>query len=537
MATDILLGDEAVGLAAVHAGIAGAFGYPGTPATEIIEFIADRAAGGASIAAEWSPNEKVAYEAALGVSYAGRRAMVAFKHVGLNVAADPFMSSALTGVNAGLVVVVADDPGMHSSQNEQDSRFYGDFAQIPVLEPSNQQEAYDMTLYAFELSERFELPVMVRLVTRLAHSRSNVRTLDAPSAIAAKPRPPVRDPSDWTLLPVNARRRYRRLLEVQPALLAESEQSPFNALRLLGRRGIIASGIAWNYVREVLREESGDSLLKIATYPLPVARIRELVDHCEEIVVVEEGFPFIERQLRGLLGMTGKIIRGRLSGDVPRAGELSPDAIGPALGRARGAAPAAPPDVAARPPRLCDGCPHCDAFRALVEATAHDAAPILFSDIGCYTLGAMPPFRAVHSCVDMGASIAMAHGAALAGSHPVLCTIGDSTFAHSGMTSLLGAVRGDANMTVIILDNAGVAMTGGQETALTGAALMAALAGLGVRPEHLHCIEPAPKHHAENAALIRREIEHRGLSVIVAQRPCIHLRRRTAVETAVEAVV
>jgi len=526
MKTELLLGDEAVALAAIHAGLGGAFSYPGTPATEIFEFIQERTLGTGRVSAMWSANEKTAYEEALGMSYAGKRALVSMKHVGLNVAADPFVNSALTGVNGGLVLAVADDPGMHSSQNEQDSRYYAEFAQVPLFEPSNQQEAYDMTREAFELSEKLELPVMIRLVTRLAHSRGNVR-IDPPESSEDQPeRRPLPDPNDWTLVPANARRRFRRLLGTLPAQREASTRSPFNQLTLAGGRGIIAAGLAYNYVREAIGWDTEDSLLKICTYPLPVALIRELCDHCSEILIIEEGYPYIETRLNGLLGLPGKAVRGKLSGLLRLDGELTPDAVAEALGRPMPMPFRAIDALAPRPPQLCQGCPHADSFRAIVDATAGYANPLLFSDIGCYTLGALPPYRAVHSCVDMGASIAMAHGAAQAGAFPVLCTIGDSTFTHSGMTPLIGVARADADITVLILDNATVAMTGTQETMATGDALMRLLTGLGVKPEYLHLLDPLPKKHGDNVELITRAINHRGLDVIVARRECIHARRR-----------
>lgn len=539
MRTDLLLGDEAAAKAAMHAGIGGAFSYPGTPATEIFECIEEevhRRGRGSGISALWSANEKVAFEEALGMSYAGRRALVSMKHVGLNVAADPFMSSAITGVNAGLVLIVADDPGMHSSQNEQDSRHFHEFAQVPLFEPATQQETYDQVLEAFEYSEEVGLPVMVRMVTRLCHSRANVllrselavglgedgTELDG-GAPARRPRP---NPDDWVLVPSNARRRYRRLLDLQPRLLHDSEQAAANRLQLRGGRGIITSGIASNYVAEALSGRDEDSWLHVGRYPIPAALVRELVDHCDEILLVEEGAPFIERRLRGLLGVPSKSIRGKLSGDLPPDGELSPDAVAAALGTPYEAPMLPLTDLAARPPQLCRGCPHADSFRAIVEAAASVGDAYMMSDIGCYALGVAPPFRAVQSCVDMGASIAMAHGAAQAGAHPVICTIGDSTFAHSGMTPLIGAALADANMTVFILDNATVGMTGTQDSMACGERLLAIVRGLGVRPERLHVIEPLAKHHQENVALIRREMEHRGLSVIVARRECIHVKSR-----------
>lgn len=536
MKCELLLGDEAAARGAIDAGIGGAFSYPGTPATEIFEYIEEyiREIGdGAGISALWSANEKVAYEEALGMSYAGKRALVSMKHVGLNVAADPFMSSAITGVNGGLVLIVGDDPGMHSSQNEQDSRHYADFAQIPLFEPANQQQAYDQVLEAFEYSEAVGLPVMVRMVTRLCHSRSTVVLRETLAKGSTDPslngHRPVRqpDPNDWVLVPTNARRRYRRLLDLQPRLLRDAEESPHNVLRLAGKRGIIAAGIGQNYVAEALGDNDDDSLLLVSRYPVPVALVRRLVDHCDEILVVEDGYPFIERQLGGLFGLPGKAVKGRLSGDLPHDGELTPDSVAAALGVPFVSAAQPLPDLAGRPPQLCKGCPHADSFKAIVEAASPLGHAHMFSDIGCYALGVLPPFRAVHSCVDMGASIAMAHGAAQAGAHPVICTIGDSTFAHSGMTPLIGAARANANITVFILDNATVGMTGTQESMACGEDLDRLILGLGVDPAHFHVIEPLAKHHEANVALIRQELAHRGLSVIVPRRACIHVKRQS----------
>ena len=529
MHVSLLLGDEAVAQGAIDAGIAGAFSYPGTPATEVFEYIQPRAAD-RGISAIWSANEKVAYEEALGMSYAGRRALVSMKHVGLNVAADPFMNSALTGINGGVVLVVADDPGMHSSQNEQDSRFYAEFAQIPVFEPADQQQAYDMTRAAFDYSERVGLPVMVRVVTRLAHSRSNVEVPAQPPA-----RPPQLDlpnADDWTLVPGHARRRFRHLLGLQPGLQRDSDGSQWNTLRLAGHRGVITCGIGRNYAQESVNGNSEMSHLHIGMYPLPTTRIRELVDHCDELLIIEDGYPFVERRLMGLLGLPGKAIRGRLSGDLPASGELSPDVVGPAMGRPLTTATDAVGGLAARPPQLCKGCPHADTFKAMIEATGESEKAVFFGDIGCYTLGVMPPYRAVHACVDMGASIAMAHGASQAGLSPVICTIGDSTFAHSGMTPLIGAARADADMTVFILDNATVAMTGAQESMTTGDRLLDVLKGLGVAAEHIHVVDPKPRRHAHNVAIMQAAVAHRGLSVVIAARPCIHLTRKTDKQTA-----
>ena len=527
MPNEILLGDEAVALGAVHAGLSAASSYPGTPASEIMEYLIRASAGGTRFSATWSVNEKTAYEEALGASFAGKRAMVSFKHVGLNVAADPFMNSALTQTDGGLVVVSADDPGMHSSQNEQDSRFYARFAQIFCFEPSSAQEAYDMTREAFDISEAMGFPVMVRMVTRLAHSRSSV----APS----EPRPQnalrTGEAKDWILLPVNARRRYDRLLGKQAELVRVAEGSRWNVLTLNDKDrslGVIASGIGYNYLREWLEEISpAPSVLKIGTYPLPDALVARLVDHASAILVVEEGAPLIERQLKGQFGIPGKILRGKLTGDLPMSGELTPDLVRKALGLAPAAAREPGRLVPAnRPPQLCVGCPHADTFRALNEARAGYPSSRVFSDIGCYTLGALPPFNAIGTCVCMGASVSMAKGGSDAGIRPAVSVIGDSTFAHSGITPLLAAAAADTDMTVIILDNATTAMTGGQPSYGSGAALLRLVEGLGVCKERIRVIEPLPRNHAANVAVIREELDHKGLSVIVAARECLEESRK-----------
>ena len=523
MKTDILLGDEAVALAAIHAGISGAFSYPGTPATEILETIEKRLKRDAlgDISACWSANEKVAYEEALGMSYAGKRAIVSMKHVGLNVAADPFMNSALTGAHGGLVVVVADDPGMHSSQNEQDTRYFAEFAQIPFYEPSNQQEAYDLTIEAFEDSERLGLPVLIRLVTRLAHSRADV-------SIRSKGiKPPAlgryKEPRDWTLIPANARRRNDRLTKLGPVILKEAEESERNKLRLAGKKGVICSGIAVNYVNECLGDNHDRSILSITRYPIPASKVHKLIDHCDEITVVEDGYPYIESRLNGVVGLKNKKILGKLTGNLPRTGEMNPDHVRLGLGMEPLPAPQPMKDLAGRPPQLCRGCPHIDFYNALNEALEPYDNRIVFSDIGCYTLGVLPPYEAIESCVDMGASIGMARGAALAGVHPSCCVIGDSTFAHSGMTPLIGAAGENTNITVFILDNSTVAMTGGQKTMATGDKVLCVVKGLGVDPERIRMITPLPKHHQENVNIIREEVDREGLSVVISRRPCLKI--------------
>lgn len=522
----LLLGDEAVALAAVHAGISGAYSYPGTPASEIFEYV-EELADRFGIHASWSANEKVAYEEALGMSFAGKRALVSMKHVGLNVAADPFVNSAISGVNGGLALAVADDPSMHSSQNEQDSRYYANFAQILCLEPSNQQEAYEMTREAFELSERLGLPVMVRLTTRLAHSRADV-AVGEPRGQKGLKKP--LDVSPWTLLPSNARMQYKKLVKKQPALLQESKASRYNVVDFSGSDrslGIITSGIAYNYFMEALGGVSPYHYVKIGVYPLPVSAIRRLYGAVEEMLVIEEGYPFIEELMSGVVDCE-KPVLGKLSGALPRTGELNPGLVAGALGIEWEPSEFVPFEpLAARPPALCRGCPHADTFKAIKEAISIYEQPTVFSDIGCYTLGFYPPFQAIETCIDMGASIGMAAGAAHAGMSPVLCAIGDSTFCHSGMTPLIGVAKQNVNIKVFILDNAAVAMTGAQETMATGERLVEVVVGLGVPREHIRILVPLPKNHEENVGLIREEIEYKGLSVLIPQRPCIHFRRRT----------
>ena len=523
---ELLLGDEAVALAAIDAGISGAYSYPGTPATEIFEFIA-KYSEEKDIHAFWSSNEKVAYESALGMSFAGKRSIVSMKHVGLNVAADAFVNSAITGVHGGLVLVVADDPGMHSSQNEQDSRYLAHFALIPCLEPSNQQEAYEMTRYAFDLSEEQRLPVMIRLVTRLAHSRADVIPQQS---CEQKPLDKTENTECFTLLPSNARVQYKKLTEKQPALLKLSENSDYNILNLSPSdktKGIITNSVAYNYLREVFDGNVPFPVLRIGFYPIPSRKIRKFIESTDEVIVFEEGYPYIEEQIRGVACSKLEKIRGKLDGFFPRTGETTPAIAAEGFGLSPlNSVSSTIEDIPNRPPALCNGCPHIDAFFDIKEAVKNYEQPALFSDIGCYTLGFYPPYNAIESCVDMGASVSMSIGAAHAGMFPVICTIGDSTFAHSGMTGLLTAAKENLNMNVIILDNDTVAMTGTQETMATGDDLVKIILGLGIAPEHVNVFVPLAKHRKDNVKLLREEIEYPGLSVLISKRACVHIARK-----------
>ncbi len=516
----LLLGDEAIAQGAIDAGMSGIYAYPGTPSTEITEYVQhSKEAKQKGIRCGWSANEKTAMEAALGMSYAGKRAMVCMKHVGLNVAADPFINSSITGANGGIIVVSADDPSMHSSQNEQDSRFFGKFAMIPILEPANQQEAYDMVGYGFNMSEKYKTPVLMRITTRMAHSRAGVARGES------KKQNEISLPSDlrqFVLLPAIARKRYKLLLNNQIPFETESEKSSFNQY-IDGsdkKMGIITTGIAYNYLMENYPERIVQyPVLKIGQYPLPRKLVEKLCNECKEILVLEEGYPIVEEMLKGYLA-NGIKVKGRLDGTVPRDGELNPNIVAVALGMKDTKGANVPELVAARPPALCVGCPHIDSYLALNEALSTLAPGRVFSDIGCYTLGALKPFEAINSCVDMGASITMAKGAADAGLVPAVAVIGDSTFTHSGITGLIDAVIDKSPITVLILDNGTTGMTGGQESSAQGR-IEALCKAVGVEEEHIHILKPLRKNHEENTQILIKELAYQGVSVIIPRRECI----------------
>ena len=525
MEKKLLLGDEAIALGAIHAGLSGVYAYPGTPSTEITEFIQGNSlAKERGIHSRWCTNEKTAMEAALGMSYAGKRALVCMKHVGMNVCADAFVNSAITGVGGGLVVLAADDPSMHSSQNEQDSRFYGKFALIPIFEPSTQQEAYDMMKVAFEMSETIKEPVLLRVVTRLAHSRANVVVQEPQKENALSP-----STDQWVLLPGIAKKKYAALLEKQPLMLEASEKSSFNKVEKADKKlGIVACGIGYNYVKEAVGDDA--YIIKISQYPLPAKQILSMAEDCDEILVVEDGQPVVEEGVRNIIGDKAKVI-GRLTGNLPRTGELTPDAVAVALGIPAPELFEPAKNLVARPPQLCQGCGHRDVYGALVNILNEYPDARVFGDIGCYTLGALPPFKALASCVDMGASITMAKGAADAGLRPAIAVIGDSTFTHSGMTGLLDAINDNSAITVIISDNLTTGMTGGQDSAGTNK-FEAICLGLGMDPAHLHVVTPLPKNIPAITQLIKDEIDYEGVSVIIPRRECIQTASRHAREKA-----
>ena len=537
----VLLGDEAIALGAIHAGLGSAYGYPGTPSTEILEYLIDRYESGQGPRAAWCANEKTAYEEALGASFAGMRAIVTMKHVGLNVAADPFVNSALVAIKGGLVLAVADDPGMHSSQDEQDSRFYAEFAMIPCLEPTSQQEAYDMAREAFDLSERAQVPVMLRITTRLAHSRSRVspRAPQTPPISWARPR--TRPPgascpatrAGATSGSARSKERSRPGRPSRPGTQARRARATWRSSR---------AGLGRNYLEENLAD-FGSSLggklpprLHIGAYPLPESLLRDLAKGKKRILVIEEGMPFIETLASRHPRAPAIEVSGKLDGKLPRTGELNPDNVRAALGLSpRPAAQVEIPALPTRPAQLCMGCPHVDSYNAVAKALEGLGSTVVTADIGCYALGALPPFEVPEALVCMGASISMAIGAAEAGYEHVVGFIGDSTFLHSGLTPLVDAVSRNVPVTIVILDNSIVAMTGGQPTILPSARLEEIVKGIGVSSEHVVVIDAVRTAEEANVAAFRREIAYRGPSVVIARRECleaIKARKKKAAKAA-----
>ena len=481
----LLSGNEAIALGAYHAGLRVATAYPGTPSTEILETLATFPPE--DVYVEWAPNEKVAVEVAMGAAYGGVRAMASMKHVGLNVAADPFFATSVTGIHGGLVVVTADDPYMHSSQNEQDNRNYAKFARVPMLEPADSQEAYDLMAVAFQLSEEHDTPVLVRTTTRISHCKSVVEAPESVQRPAARPRY-LRDPQKYVTVPQYARPKHPRMEERIAWFSRFAETFPRNRMMLRDRRlGIISAGVAYQYAREVFPRAS---FLKLAlTWPLPKDLIQRFASEVETLLVVEELDPFMEEAVRGL----GLRVRGK---DIfPVVGEFSTELVEECAGNAGliAARPAARPPKRApalppRPPVLCPGCPHMATFFALKRLGFYRGLPdpdapleeralsqlrhqglIVTSDIGCYTLAVYPPLLAVDTCACMGASIGQAMGMEKAGvANKTVAVLGDSTFMHSGITGLLDIVYNGGNVTVIILDNGTTAMTGHQGHPGTG---------------------------------------------------------------------
>jgi len=522
---EILSGNEAVARGAFEAGCLVASAYPGTPSTEILE----NTIAYPEIDSSWAPNEKVALEVGIGASFGGGRALVAMKHVGVNVAADPLFTLSYTGVNGGLVLVTADDPEMHSSQNEQDNRNYAKFAKVPMLEPSDSQECKDFTRLGFELSEQYDTPVLLRTTTRISHSKSIV-TLGERATDLPRPRL-VKNAAKQVMLPSNARVRHPLVEERIRKLSAAGATMAINRLEMRGSAiGIITSGVCYQYVREVLPDAS---ILKLGmVHPLPHEMIRELAVKVDRLFVVEELDPFIEEQVKAMgIAVTGKEI-------LPICGELTPERIRLAFASIGliDAPPAAPESssqpakLPPRPPNMCPGCPHRGVFYTLNMLKAY-----VTGDIGCYTLGFLPPLSAMDTCICMGASIGMASGVSKVVSaeerNKVVAVIGDSTFLHTGINGLMDMVYNQAPATVIILDNRITAMTGRQDNPASGYTLMNSpthqvdlpLLCTSVGVKHVRLINPFDLEQTRK--VIMEEMNRPEPSVIITDKPCVLVKR------------
>ena len=522
----LLSGNEAVARGAYESDVRVASAYPGTPSTEILETIS---AEFPEIYAQWSPNEKVAFEVGTGCSFAGGRTLVAMKHVGVNVAADPLFTLSYTGVKGGFVLVSADDPGMHSSQNEQDNRNYARFAKIPMLEPSDSQEAKNFVLQGFHISEQFDVPVLLRTTTRIAHSKSLVELGERDEV--GEPTGFVRDCQKFVMIPAYGRQRHRIVEERVEKLRLYSDESSLQRMEMKDEEiGIITSGISYQYTKEALPQAS---VLKLGmTYPLPQKLIREFANRVKRLYVVEELDPFLEGQIREM-GI-------EVHGVGKRLGELSPDVLAEFFSDAGARLPSqrvvqTDMTLPARPPAMCPGCPHRSVFYVLKKKKL-----TVTGDIGCYTLSVLPPLETMDTCVCMGASIGSAMGIekATRRSDNVVAVIGDSTFVHSGITGLVDMVYNRSKGTVIILDNETTAMTGRQEHPGTGVTLMGerttrldfvSLARtLGV--EYVRKVDPYDLNTLES--VIDEAVNLDALAVIVTNRPCLLLRRDREVRRA-----
>jgi indolepyruvate ferredoxin oxidoreductase alpha subunit len=520
----LLSGNEAIARGVWEAGCKVAAAYPGTPSTEILENLALYP----DLYAEWSVNEKVSMEVTIGASMSGARAFCAMKHVGMNVASDAFMTVTLAGVVGGLVVAIADDVGLSSSQNEQDSRFWGRFAHVPILEPADSQEAYDMVKQAFEMSEQFNTPVILRLTTRVCHVKAMVTVGDRdPRGVSGF----KLDAKRWVMTPANAKGMLPKQMERENALRAEAEKSDLNAVDdgTDRRIGFVTSGPAFMHLRESF---PNSPVLKLGfTYPVPVEKIKAFAGTVDNLVIVEETEPLIENEMKaaGLASVHGKDI-------LPRLGELTPNVLIPAVFKFRGEE--APPtstypkiDPFPRPPTMCPACPHMGVYYTLSRLRKRVQ---ISGDIGCYTLGAGHPWNALDTTISMGASMGIALGMDKARSEEtkdkaVVAVIGDSTFLHMGMQGLLDIVYNRGNVTALILDNRSTGMTGGQHHAGTGKGLLGdeaprvdfvkLVAALGVNPERIRKVNPYQLPVLFKA--IREEIEQHEPSVIITDQPCV----------------
>jgi len=530
MERQYLLGNEAIAHACLEAPVDFVSGYPGTPSSEVIDVLRSRSERGYYL--EWSVNEKVALENALAAAWCGLRALCTMKHVGLNVAADPLMTSAYTGVTGGLVIMSADDPFAHSSQNEQDSRCYAHFARVPCLDPSTIQEAHDMVRDSFALSEEFGLPVIFRPTTRICHSKGDVALGDIGKS--ARKGEFKKDPRQYVVIPAHTRILHKKLNEKQPAIKKRLVELGYNTCSIKGTNAVVASGIAATYVQELIPE--GISFMKIGAYPIDEAWLSGFVRRHESVLVIEELAPEVEEQVLQVAGTVN--VLGKKNGYVPYEGELSLTAVGAIMERAGVLASNPYPTVTPvenlplRPPILCAGCLHRAAFYA-IKRVFNDA--VYPSDIGCYTLGLQ--LGVVDTTICMGASITIASGIAHSGEpRDIICTIGDSTFLHSGIQGLMNAVYNGSNMTVVILDNRITAMTGHQPNPNTGVtacgtesppvSLDAVCRACGVA--FVETVDPYDITGMMN--VLRAAQSRKGVKVIIAKQQCVISARRAGVK-------
>ena len=522
----LMSGNEAVARAVWEAGVTVAAAYPGTPSTEMLEVISTYP----DVYAEWSVNEKVSLEVAIGAAYAGSRAFCCMKHVGMNVASDALMTLTLTGVVGGLVIAIADDVGLSSSQNEQDSRYWGRFAHVPVFEPADSQEAYEMTLAAFELSEQFQVPVILRMTTRINHVKALVTVGERLAHVGPGFK---KDPARYVMVPGNAGKRIPLMFKRDGELRAVAEQSPLNVIEPGSDRrvGFITSGPAYMHVKESFPNAP---VLKLGfSWPVPFDKCRELAALVDQVVVVEEVEPLVETELKAQgLKVLGKEI-------LPLQGELAPTVIKPVIARLLGenvpdsASTAVAAQIFPRPPTMCVACPHLGVYYTLSQVRNLNIS----GDIGCYTLGAGHPWQAMDTCVSMGASMGIALGMDKGRGEAdkdkrIVAVIGDSTFLHMGMQGLLDMVYNKANVTVLLLDNRAVGMTGGQDNPGNGRDIYGEEApridfvnlvkALGVKEERVHKVNPY-----ELPVLfktIREEVKVPDVSVIITDQPCVLIK-------------
>lgn len=538
---EYMLGNVAIARGLLEGGVQVIAGYPGTPSSEIIDTLAARKDRDYHI--EWSVNEKVAMEVAVGAAWTGVRSVVTMKHVGLNVAADPFMTLAYAGTKGGLIAIVADDPSCHSSQNEQDTRRYAHFALVPCFDPSTPQEAKDMLPYAFEFSEKFEVPVIFRPTTRISHGKSDIELGDIP---VEKPAPNFEKLLDrWVMLPKNARPRHTHILSIQQSIEDALAESPWNSLELKpdAKFGVIGAGIASAYAKEALVELGLEvSYLKIGAYPVPRKLILELLETVDTVLVFEELEPIVEEQVKMIAQEAGieVSVLGKTNGFVPREGELDVSAFLEALKKTFDLETDAETsgtslELAPRPPALCAGCSHRATFYSMKKVFGKDA--IYPSDIGCYTLGIQS--GTVETTLCMGSSISVASGLYHAGEkRPICCSIGDSTFFHSGMNSLLNAIVNKANITVTILDNRITAMTGHQPnpgvgyTATGEQTVQVSLEELckAMGAELVSVVDPYKLEEIQEAFKAAKEFE--GVAVVIARQPCVISGKRAGIRRA-----